>query len=303
MTTIILHHYPTSPWAEAVRLALGLKKLEWGSVTAPVVMPKPELAVLTGGYARIPVLQSGADIFCDSAAAMDALETLHPEPSLYPAPLGQGHRLLAAQAGGATFFAAVGSALGNLPIGGNEEFWADREKRFGMKEPAFRAMAPHLATQFRAYLGLLEATLSDGRSFLGGDAAGHGDLANYQLIWFQDFAGPGSVAAIIQARPQLGAWLQRVEALGHGTPRDMRSEEAIAVARDAEPTVRGIVDPASGFSAGQQVLVSQEASKDAPTEGRLAVLTDRRISLLRDHPAVGTVAVHFPRAGQVVMPA
>jgi hypothetical protein len=37
-------------------------------------------------------------------------------------------------------------------------------------------------------------------------------------------------------------------------------------------------------------------------EGRLAVLTDRRISVLRTHPDVGDVAVHFPRIGQVVRP-
>lgn len=297
---IILHHYPTSPWAEVVRLALGLKGLEWGSVIAPAVMPKPELDVLTGGYTRIPVLQVGADIFCDTAAALDALEFLHPEPSLYPPPLAQGHRLLAAQAGGATFMAAVGSALAASPLEGNEAFWADREKRFGMKEPAFRAMAPHLATQFRAQLGLLEAALSDGRHFLGGDAPGHGDLAQYQLVWFQGALDAGDVSAVIGNRPQLGAWFQRVEAIGHGRPHEIAAADAHAAALAAEPTVRGIVDPASGFVADQLVLVSQEGSKDTPVEGRLAVLTDRRISLLRDHPAVGTVAVHFPRSGQVV---
>ena len=58
--TIVLHHYPTSPYAELVRLALGMKGLEYRSVTIPAILPKPDLVALTGGYARTPVLQVGA---------------------------------------------------------------------------------------------------------------------------------------------------------------------------------------------------------------------------------------------------
>ena len=50
MTDIILHHYETSPYAEKVRLGLGLKGLAWASVEIPVIMPKPDLTALTGGY-------------------------------------------------------------------------------------------------------------------------------------------------------------------------------------------------------------------------------------------------------------
>ena len=57
MTEIILHHYPRSPYAEKVRLALGLKGLAYGSVTIPTWMPKPDLLPLTGGYRRTPVMQ------------------------------------------------------------------------------------------------------------------------------------------------------------------------------------------------------------------------------------------------------
>lgn len=300
---LILHHYPTSPWAEVLRLAMGLKGLDWGSVEAPVICPKPELAVLTGGYVRIPVLQHGADIFCDTAAGIEALETLHPEPSLFPAPLGKGHRLLAQQAQGPTFFWAVGAAMGNFPAEGMEAFWADRETRFGMRPEGFRAAAPHLATQFHAHLTLLDEALSDGRAFLGGAAAGHADFAHYQLLWFQGARTGGDLSHLTDSRPHLGGWVARVAGIGHGRPQAMGAADAIEVARAAEPTARGIVAPGSGFSAGQTVLVSQEGTTDAPVEGRLAVLTDRRITLLRDHPAVGTVAVHFPRLGQVIRPA
>jgi glutathione S-transferase len=63
MSGLILHHYPTSPFAEKVRLIMGYKKLSWQGVTIPMVMPKPDLMPLTGGYRRTPVLQIGADIY------------------------------------------------------------------------------------------------------------------------------------------------------------------------------------------------------------------------------------------------
>jgi glutathione S-transferase len=299
---IILHHYPTSPWAEVVRLAFGLKGLSWGSVTIPVMMPKPRLMPLTGGYARTPVLQIGADIFCDTAAILDAIEQAHPTPSLYPSPMGQTHRLLAAQAQGATFFAAVGAAMGGLPAEGMEDFWEDREKRFGMKPEAFRAAAPHLVTQFAAHLALLEAALSDGRAFLGGADAGHADLAHYQLLWFQGARTGGDLSHLTGTRPHLGAWTSRVAAIGHGTPTEIDADEAIAAANAATPTIRGMVDPASGLKAGQSVAVSQEGCQDPAVEGTLAVLTDRRVSVLRTDPEAGDVAVHFPRIGQIVRP-
>lgn len=299
---IILHHYPTSPWAEVIRLALGLKALSWGSVTIPVMLPKPRLTPLTGGYARTPVLQIGADIYCDTAAILDAIEQAHPAPSLYPAPMGQTHRLLAAQAQGATFFAAVGAAMGELPAKGMEAFWADREKRFGMKPEGLRAAAPHLVTQFAAHLALLEAALSDGRAFLGGAAAGHADLAHYQLLWFQGARTGGDLSHLTGARPHLGAWTARVAAIGHGTPAELDPEDAIAAARAATPTIRGMVDPATGMQAGQRVAVSQEGCQDQAVEGRLAVLTDRRVSVLRTDLEAGEVAVHYPRIGQIVRP-
>src|SRR5437588_3782229 len=62
MTDIILHHYDTSPYAEKVRTGLGLKGLAWASVELPLIMPKPNLTTLTGGYRKTPVLQIGAHL-------------------------------------------------------------------------------------------------------------------------------------------------------------------------------------------------------------------------------------------------
>ncbi|MBL6616863.1 MAG: glutathione S-transferase N-terminal domain-containing protein [Reyranella sp.] len=74
MTDIILHHHEISPYSEKVRLGLGLKSLAWASAEIPMIMPKPDLTAPTGGYRKTPVLQIGADIYCDSQLIMRELE-------------------------------------------------------------------------------------------------------------------------------------------------------------------------------------------------------------------------------------
>jgi glutathione S-transferase len=66
MTDIILHHYDASPFTQKALRMLGLKKLEWRSVETPMLLPKPDLVCLTGGYRGTPVMQIGADIYIDS---------------------------------------------------------------------------------------------------------------------------------------------------------------------------------------------------------------------------------------------
>ena len=83
MSDIILHNYPQSPVAEKVRVALGIKQATWRSVEIPRIPPKPNLVKLTGGYRRTPVMQIGADIYCDSQHIMRVLDG-RPGPTLQP---------------------------------------------------------------------------------------------------------------------------------------------------------------------------------------------------------------------------
>ena len=84
--SLILHHYDASPFSQKALMMLGIKGLAWRSVQIPMVMPKPDLTALTGGYRKTPVLQVGADIYCDTNIILPALERLAPgTPSLYPA--------------------------------------------------------------------------------------------------------------------------------------------------------------------------------------------------------------------------
>lgn len=52
--SIILHQYDISPFSEKVRVAFGIKGLDWFACDEPIIMPKPELLALTGATGKSP---------------------------------------------------------------------------------------------------------------------------------------------------------------------------------------------------------------------------------------------------------
>ena len=107
MNDIILHHYPTSPFSEKVRLVLGSKGLAWNSVVVPVILPKPDVVALTGGYRRTPFMQIGADVYCDSALMCRVIDRLAPAPPLYPEASAGLAEIVAQWADSTLFWTAV----------------------------------------------------------------------------------------------------------------------------------------------------------------------------------------------------
>jgi glutathione S-transferase len=302
MTDIILHHYDTSPYAEKVRTGLGLKGLAWASVELPQIMPKPNLTALTGGYRKTPVLQIGADIYCDSQLIMRELERRHPTPSFYPAGRGAADAL-AWWAEKTMFLPAVSIAFAKRPEVLPKGFLEDRAKFSGRNiDPVVMlAAVPNQLDQLRAHFDWLDQTLADGRSFLQGRAVGLSDLAAYHPVWYlrQNF---GSAAAPLDGFPRLLSWAERVAAIGHGRRSPMTSEQALDVARTATSIAKASTDAKDpiGRKAGQVVSVTPDDTGRDPVIGELVMSGIHEIVIRRSDPAIGEVCVHFPRAGFVV---
>jgi glutathione S-transferase len=302
MTDIILHHYDTSPYAEKVRTGLGLKGLAWASVELPQIMPKPNLTALTGGYRKTPVLQIGADIYCDSQLIMRELERRHPTPSFYPAGRGAADAL-AWWAEKTMFLPAVSIAFAKRPEVLPKGFLEDRAKFSGRNiDPVVMlAAVPNQLDQLRAHFDWLDQTLADGRSFLQGRAVGLSDLAAYHPVWYlrQNF---GSAAAPLDGFPRLLSWAERVAAIGHGRRSPMTSEQALDVARTATSIAKASTDAKDpiGRKPGQVVSVTPDDTGRDPVIGELVTSSIDEIVVRRRDPAIGEVCVHFPRAGFVV---
>ena len=304
MTDIILHHYEISPYSEKVRLGLGLKGLAWASVEVPVIMPKPELTTLTGGYRKAPVLQIGADIYCDSQLIMRELERRYPTPSFYPAGRGAADAL-AWWAEKTTFSPVAGILFAKKPEALPPGFLEDRAKFSGRNiDPvAMKAAVPNLLDQLRAHFDWLDQML-DGRPFLQGQGAGLADIAAYHPVWFlrQNF---GSAAPPLDGYPRLLAWAERIAAIGHGRRSQMSAQQALGVARDATSIATMTLDPRdpSGRKPGQTVTVTPDDTGRDPVVGELVASDVHEIVIRRSDREIGEVCVHFPRAGFVVAPA
>jgi glutathione S-transferase len=301
MSELILHHYDTSPFSEKVRKVLALKRLRWQAVEQPNMMPKPDLVPLTGGYRRIPVLQIGADVYCDTQLIVRTLERLHPTPTLYPGGSeGTCHawnlwadRLVFLPAV-AVVFAEVGHLL-------PEEFLEDRSKMIPGRDfgREVREQAPHAREQLRALLATIEVQLADGRPYLLGREASLADAAAYHPVWFLGVA-PGA-AVLLEEFPALRAWKARVEALGEGERRAMAPGEALAIARASRPAPvpAPATDPRepNRLAAGTRVSVVPDDYGFDPVTGELASSSGHEVAVRRRDPALGEVVVHFPRFG------
>ena len=303
MTDLILHHYWMSPYAEKIRRIFGFKGLAWKSVIIPVVAPKPDLTSLTGGYRKTPVLQIGADIYCDSDLIARVLENLRPEPTLYPEGTRALNHILPSW-GNELFLVAI-YVIGASGEAFDAAFLEDRSKMIeGGIEPArLLRELPARRDQLRAKLELLEDQLGDGRSFLLGDAVSLADFSLHHPLFA--LRTMPATASIVEPFTRISAWLDRMDAFGHGDRADIESKDALEIARTSTPATTLAVDAQdpNGRKPGDRVEVVHESFGNDPVVGELVSSSAREIALLRHDDGVGEVVVHLPRQYYLVLPA
>lgn len=302
MTDIILHHFDASPFAEKIRVALGIKRASWASVQIPMVMPKPNLTALTGGYRKTPVLQIGADVYCDTQRISRELEGRCTGPTLFPSgseglchSLASWSDLLLFRPGAAL---SMGTNL-DLP----EEILQDRFAFFDfLDRDSLPDQLVELFAQFRANLQRIDDMLADGRAFLLGDSPSWADAASYAPVWMCRGNIKGA-ARLLENLPALQAWEQRVAALGHAEHSELSPDAALAVARDARPLGDSelAVDRWPKIKRDVPVAVYPDDYGAVPVYGELVSLTQHEIAVRRTDDKVGEVVVHFPRVGYKVI--
>ena len=306
MADLILHHYPTSPFAEKVRLIMGYKKLAWKSVIIPMIMPKPDMVVLTGGYRKTPVLQIGGDIYCDTALICDVLEHLQPEPSLYPEPSKGMGRTLAQWADTTLFWTAmaynfqppgIAQVFGNAPPEAAKAFADDR---LAMRQGMPRMPAADSAAAYKSYLRRMSDMLDDW-PFLLGALPSIADFAAYHPLWFTRTRTP-AMAGILNATPAVLAWMDRMAEIGQASFEKLSATDAIAIAQAATPAALhdDVFQDEHGIALGSQVTIRSENFGLEPTQGELIAATRLHYTLRRLDDRAGTVHVHFPRIGYIL---
>lgn len=307
--TIILHNYEASPFSEKIRLALRLKNLAWSSVDIPPIMPKPDLMPLTGGYRRTPVMQIGADIYCDTAIILRTLETRYRVPSL-DLPGHEGlSSMVASWTDGKWFQTSVGVIFGAHGEALPKEFIEDRQKmsgdRFNLE--AMMAVAPMLRDQWRAQLMWVEERLSGGRGagsglYIIGTKPGLADVHAHMNIWFVKQHLPDFVDACFETAPLTAEWYRRLEEVEGQAPAEITASDALEIAKKAGPRLIAATTDyeQQEFRPGDQIAITADDYARDPIEGSLVHADAQSVILQRSDPDVETVHVHFPRAGYLV---
>lgn len=303
---IILHHFSQSPFSEKVRIVFGLKNIAWSSVLISRIMPRPDLMPLTGGYRRTPVMQIGADIYCDTQCIIRELERRFPDPTLFPNG-DEGIAWATAMWTDRSFFQnTVNLVFGSLADKVPQDFIADREKLRGVRfdVPAMTAAIPQMRDQFRAHLQWIETQLADGRAWMAGDKAGLYDVNAYMNVWYvrAHLANAGEMLAEFR---HVCAWETRMRAVGHGRSSEISTSAALEIGARATPRTAEQSDPndPNGRKPGDRVEVMPDDYGKIKVSGEIVALSSQHIAIRRHDPRVGEVVVHFPRAGFLVLPA
>ncbi len=308
--SIILHEYPTSPYAEKIRLALRLKNLAWSRVEIPVIMPRPDLMPLTGGYRRTPVMQIGADIFCDTAIILRELEARFPMPTLKLSGHEGFAQMVAGWTDGRWFQTSVAVIFGELGDKVSEEFRKDREQLSGGRPfdtQAMKAVAPMMRDQWRARLMLLEERLQASKGagsglYLIGMKPGLVDVHAYMNVWFMHQNVPDFLNQCFETADLTKDWFERLREFEGQMPETITSGQALAIAKTAAPRLLAATtrNETQGFAAGEKVVVAPDDYGQVWVEGELVHADSQRIVLQRLTPEAETIHVHFPRAGYLV---
>ena len=301
MNEWILHHYDGSPFSEKIRLIMGFKGLRWRSVRVPVILPKPDVVALTGGYRRTPFLQVGGDVYCDTALIGKVIDRAAPAPPLYPASAGAHQYVVAQWADSALFWSAIAYTMqpagaahlfGGAPPEFLKEFRADRAL---MTTGMPRATPADARAQLASYLAWLEGMLGGSSAFLLGAQPCIADFSVAHSLWYILRAPP--VATVLDRFPMLLGWSARMAAFEHGVREELSSSDALAASARTSAYAPVQVEAGQGFEAGMQVSVAATDYATDLVSGTLVGLTNDEVAIERRDPRAGTVHVHFPRIG------
>ncbi len=302
MSTPILHHYPPSLFSEKIRTLFGYLQLEWQSVIIPPIMPRPHLMPLSGGYRKTPIMQIGANVYCDTEIICRKLAELTGDNTLY-APGFVAERV--ARWADTELFRttvalnfrpeALAAQMSQMSAADMEAFQKDRAE-LSAGAPIVAVDPAAAQADFVSLLASLNASLR--QPFLFGDAPSIADFSLYHCLWF--VAGNAANTPLIEAWPTVQDYLTRMQDFGHGCVTELAPQAALAIGAESEPQYPdAAVDPryADTLAAGAAVTVAPNDYGRIPVAGKLLSWNGNEIVIAREDDQAGNIMVHFPNIG------
>ncbi len=303
-TEIILHRSLGSPYAVKAQTMLSFTRQRYLSVVASKGVPRPVQKKLVGSYSRrIPILQIGADMFCDTDMIATEIATIGNQPEL--SSLHQDSSTI-------EFINNVENIYGNALLGLLTK-WQFIKGYFKMI-PAKHALTflkdrAKLAKQFKGKLNsgntdndLLAKTffseierILDKKQYLYSDNKPTAiDFTCYTHIWY---ANKLRNLNLETTYPKTSIWLKKMDMIGLGEFEEINPETAVNVAKLNSPRYIS-KDMTKTDGIGKQFSFTPNDSLGFicdPITGTLVGEDDYKYIIERRTDEVGTVNIHIPK--------
>lgn len=295
MQDIILHHYDRSSYSRKARHMLAFKKATWRSVTIPDTMPKPDLMPLTGGYRLTPVMQIGANIYCDTDLIARKLDAICPEPPLFPETIDPANHKAMCLFADSFFHQQVRALAGTGLI--PQPFVDDRNKVipfYDIDVEEGKRLTPGFLGQIQARMYELDKQLEGGGPYIFGHAPAYADFSMFsKAAMFQEFP---LFHSMLEQLPNLIEWINTMAEIQREEGDPFDSKAALRVAAEAEPEMptNDYIDPV-GLRLGDRLRITPAEWGMCPCEGDLVYLDVHEFAIRRDSEALGTIVQHLPR--------
>lgn len=304
---IILHRTVTSAYSQKSIFQLQYSNLPWHSVLADKAMPRSTQQTLVGDFSRrIPILQLGADIYCDTKsisakiaelAQQPALSSKQQDPELTSLINNIETRGLGAVIGILTPWNFIAGYTKHGGIKNAYDFIKDRTalaKQYPdlLKSRPSKNESLQIAHQYFQYL---EQQLGNSQ-FIYGDNLNAADFSAYTAMWYLHIL---TSSKILHNYPKLSSWLQNMLALDKKYQRPINEysgSQAIEIAKTFQPqpiTEAMRCEPQQRIVYFNDPLLGQNINLNI--NGLLVGESDSELIIERENLHTGKLHIHLPK--------
>ncbi|MCH4887654.1 glutathione S-transferase family protein [Acidaminobacter sp. JC074] len=300
---IILHQVKRSAYSEKIRLMLDIAGLDWLRVDAPTHTNKREVQrLLVEGYSRrIPLLQVGADMYCDTDVITHQLALLSGRKSFSKENLGDDRQMAIEMERGAfiAFLSSIpkkqllSSYFKDYSIKDFSGFLIGRVQSFKGVEVESLPF-DQAVKEKEGYLHRFNDILKNQTYLLMDLEPAVVDFSLYHHVWYQEL---NNNLHTIEKYPHVMKWYRHMKSMRKSLPTPIDGMDALKTARENEPAeipehmlktsrIGSKVSLQPNDFAGQATL---------PVSGVIVGEDEHKIILRRETKETGVIHVHFPK--------
>lgn len=295
--SMILHHYPLSPYAEKIRAMSAYTKLEWASCLTSEAPPRGKLDLLSGGYGRIPIAQWGSDIYCDSNLIADEISRLTKTPAMANSKLNKDQLKLRQWIESKLFFACINRSFSLALLAriakdkGVINLFKFLKDRIEMGAKASISTGSPKTARRNIQQGIVELEMNlTTNSFIGGTEPNILDFSAYHCFWFLQIVGKKND---LKKHAMAHAWFTRMLKFTTTMTQEITIEDALKTAKNTQPK-RVQKKYLHDHRIGSHIVITPNDYRQIPVSGILVGADDQRWIIQRETDATGVVHLHFP---------